>query len=83
VIGRYDASYGLFLRGDGHGRFASVDMAASGVVIDGQVRHLGELRDGKGNRFVVAARNDTTLQILRETRGTQPAVAATRAGVGH
>jgi hypothetical protein len=83
IVGRYDASYGLLLRGDGHGHFASVDMAASGVVIDGQVRHLGELRDGKGNTFVVAARNDTTLQILRETRRTQQAPAARRAAAGH
>jgi hypothetical protein len=83
AIGRYDASYGLLLRGDGHGRFASVDLAAMGVVIDGQVRHLGELRDGKGNRYIVAARNDTTPQILRETGGAQPAVAAPRAAIGH
>src|SRR5437899_13097479 len=29
VEGRYDASYGLFLRGDGHGQFAAVDMERS------------------------------------------------------
>ncbi|MFL5560619.1 MAG: VCBS repeat-containing protein [Gemmatimonadaceae bacterium] len=65
VIGRYDASYGLFLRGVGGGRFVAADMAESGVALDGEVRHLAELRAANGDRLIVAARNDTTLQILR------------------
>ena len=40
MLGRYDASYGLFLRGDGRGGFAAVDMEQSGLAIEGQVRHL-------------------------------------------
>jgi len=83
TIGRYDASYGLLLRGDGHGHFTALDMPSSGVVIDGEVRHLGELRDGSGHRFVVAARNDTTLQILRETRASTAAPVADHAAGGH
>src|SRR2546422_11588931 len=38
VEGRYDASYGLFLRGDGHGQFAAVAMERSGLAIEGQVQ---------------------------------------------
>jgi hypothetical protein len=69
VLGRYDASYGLLLRGDGTGQFRAVDMAADDLVIAGQVRHLAWL-DGSGHaaeRLIVAARNDTTLQVLRWT----------------
>ena len=64
VRGRYDASYGLLLRGDGEGRFQSVDMEASGLVIEGQVRDMRLLRRANGDRLIVVARNDGGLQIL-------------------
>ncbi len=63
--GRYDASYGLLLRGDGTGGLASVDLEASNLVIVGQVRDLELLRYADGGRLIVVARNDDTLQILR------------------
>jgi enediyne biosynthesis protein E4 len=65
VLGRYDASYGLLLRGGGDGRFAAVDMEESGVVIDGQVRHMAFLRRANGGRLIVVARNNDELQLLR------------------
>ncbi|MDP3775151.1 MAG: FG-GAP-like repeat-containing protein, partial [Gemmatimonadales bacterium] len=68
VRGRYDASYGLVLRGTGAGRFESVDLEASGLVIEGQVRDLKALRSAGGDRLVVVARNDDALQILRPLR---------------
>lgn len=70
VLGRYDASYGLLLRGTGDGRYEAVDMEQSGLLIDGQVRHLQWLRQANGDRLVVVARNDERLQILRP-RGTR------------
>jgi hypothetical protein len=63
--GRYDASYGLLLRGDGAGGLASVDLEASNLVILGQVRDLELLQHADGGRVIVVARNDDTLQILR------------------
>jgi hypothetical protein len=65
VQGRYDASYGLFLRGDGSGALAPVDMRASGLRIDGEVRHMRLLRAANGERLVVVARNNATVQVLR------------------
>jgi hypothetical protein len=65
VLGRYDASYGLLLRGDGKGRFAPVDMGASGLTIDGEVRGMKLLRRAGGGQLVVVARNDTTLQVIQ------------------
>jgi hypothetical protein len=70
VLGRYDASYGLLLRGDGGGRFQSVEMDKSGVVLEGQVRKMGLLRTTGGNRLIVAARNNDRLQILRSAPST-------------
>ena len=68
VFGRYDASYGLLLRGTGGGRFEAVDMERTNVVIDGQVRHMAWLRQAGGGRLVVVARNNDRLQILRGNR---------------
>ena len=61
--GRYDASYGLFLRGDGHGGFTAVDMEQSGLAIDGQVRHMAFLKRANGDRLIVVARNNDRLQL--------------------
>jgi hypothetical protein len=80
--GRYDASYGLLLRGTGAGRFAAVDMAASGVAIDGEVRRLRVVRAAGGRRLIVAARNDDRVAVLRPLRalpgGAQVAGARAR-----
>lgn len=68
VLGRYDASYGLLLRGTGDGRFTSVDMVESNLVIEGQVRHMKPLRYAAGDSLIVVARNDDQLQVLRPLR---------------
>jgi hypothetical protein len=64
MLGRYDASYGLLLRGTGDGRYQAIDMERSGLLIDGQVRHLQWLRHANGDRLIVVARNNDKLQIL-------------------
>ena len=61
--GRYDASYGLFLHGDGLGGFPAVEGNRSGLAIDGQVRHLAPLRRANGDRLIVVARNNDRLQL--------------------
>jgi hypothetical protein len=68
VRGRYDASYGMLLEGDGAGRFEPVDLEESNLIIEGEVRHLEWLRWMDGRRVIVVARNDATLQILRPLR---------------
>jgi hypothetical protein len=70
VFGRYDASYGLMLRGSGDGRLVPVDIEDSKLVIDGQVRDLKALRGPNGERLIAVARNNDKLEILRvNTRG--------------
>ncbi len=68
MYGRYDAGYGLLLRGLGGGRFAAVDLAASGVSIDGEVRDLKVVRGPGGEVRVAVARNNDTLLLLRAAR---------------
>ncbi|HJR67476.1 MAG TPA: VCBS repeat-containing protein [Gemmatimonadaceae bacterium] len=79
LLGRYDASYGLLLRGDGAGRFRSVDLAETGVLIQGQVRDMKPLRHSSG-RVVAVARNNDRLQLLRPVRASsQTRVVSARA----
>jgi hypothetical protein len=76
VLGRADASAGLVLRGAGDGRFTALDPAASGLAIDGEVRHLALVRHaGGGGPLVAVARNDSTLLLLRppSAGGSPPA----------
>jgi len=61
--GRYDASYGLLLQGDGRGAFTAVDMERSGLALDGQVRHMAFLKRAGGGRLIVVARNNDRLQL--------------------
>jgi len=75
VRGRYDASYGLLLRGNGSGRFMSVDMEKSGLAIEGEVRKFGLLRQAGGDKLIVAARNNDKVQVLRR-RSARGAVAS-------
>jgi hypothetical protein len=61
--GRYDANYGLYLRGDGQGNFASVPPKQSGFRTYGEVRDL-ELIHIQGKPYVLVARNNDTVQIF-------------------
>jgi hypothetical protein len=65
VFGRYDASYGLMMRGSAVGRLTPVDMEQSNLVIEGQVRDMKALRGPNGERLIVVARNNDTLEIIR------------------
>ncbi|GAB3321401.1 VCBS repeat-containing protein [Larkinella ripae] len=60
-IGRYDASYGLVLLGQGQGRFEPLGPTASGFIVHGQVRHLARLNQGQ----FVAAKNNDRVQVYK------------------
>ena len=63
--GRYDASYGLVLRGDGKGNFKAVAPAASGLIIDGDVKDLKIITAGRKQRIVLTAINDAQLKAFQ------------------
>jgi hypothetical protein len=65
VFGRYDAGYGLMMRGSADGRLTPVDMEESNLAIEGQVRDMKALRGPKGERLIAVARNNDKLEILR------------------
>jgi len=72
-IGRMAASYGLLLRGDGHGGFTPVRAPQSGFVVPGQSRDIARVRTAAGDAYVVA-RNDDRPLLFRATSGGRLAV---------
>jgi enediyne biosynthesis protein E4 len=67
MLGRSDASEGVFLRGAGDGSFASMSPSESGVRITGESRRMQVVRQAGGKTVVVVARNNRPLQFLRVT----------------
>jgi hypothetical protein len=72
IQGRYDASYGLVLRGMPDGRFVAMDMPRSGVEIDGQVRRLRMLHTADGPLVAVARNDDRMLLLQAGAPATRP-----------
>ena len=68
LLGQYDASRGVLLRGDGTGRFAPLDPKKSNVLIEGEVREMKVFRSAAGGEVIAVARNNTRLQLLRQRR---------------
>lgn len=60
-VGRYDASYGVFLKGNGKGDFESLSAVESGIRIDGEVRDIISITSGRETLILVARNNDRIL----------------------
>jgi hypothetical protein len=63
-VGRYDASYGTLLKGDGKGNFVSVPSSKSGLFLDGEIRDLTTIEVG-GQKYLLAARNKNSIVTLK------------------
>jgi hypothetical protein len=63
--GSYDASYGLFLKGNGKGVFTAVIPRQSGFILDGDVKCLKEIQNKKNERFILAAINDNRVRCFK------------------
>lgn len=64
ITGRYDASIGLLLKGDGRGHFTPVPARESGFWVDGDARGLAEVVLPGGRRLILAAQNDGHLKAF-------------------
>jgi hypothetical protein len=63
-VGRYDASYGSLLLGNGHGSFNYIPAKFSGFHLDGEIRDIKEISTSKGKILLVARSNDS-LQVFK------------------
>ncbi len=74
--GRYDASLGAFLRGDGRGGFAPVEPGVSGLFLGGEVRAVRAVQWARGGRLLVVARSGGPLTAIRLPDATPVPLAA-------
>ena len=60
-VGRYDASYGAYLQGDGKGGFSYIPPGLSGFRLSGEIRDIIEVSTIKGNILLIARSNDPVM----------------------
>ncbi|CAN5188741.1 VCBS repeat-containing protein [soil metagenome] len=63
-VGRYDASHGLFLKGNGGGDFEPVPVQKSGFYVQGQVRDMELIKTAGGKDKILIAKNNDRMQVF-------------------
>ncbi len=63
-FGRYDASYGLLLKGTGGGNFEVLRSKDSGLSLNGQVRDL-VVMDVSGNWYIFVSKSGAALEVFQ------------------
>ncbi len=64
MTGRYDASYGLFLKGTKKG-MVPVPPVQSGFIVNGDVRSMAVVQTKDNGKLVIAAVNNDSLRVFR------------------
>ncbi|MEO0339135.1 MAG: FG-GAP-like repeat-containing protein, partial [Bacteroidota bacterium] len=62
-VGRYDANYGLWLKGNGDGTFQPIKSKDSGLNLRGEVRDF-EIVEINGKRHLLVAKNNDQMQVF-------------------
>ena len=63
--GRYDASYGCFLRGNRNKSFTPVKPVESGFIVDGDVKDMSLISLSGGQKLLLVAVNNDSLKVFR------------------
>jgi hypothetical protein len=64
MTGRYDASYGCFLKGIGGKNFLAIPPTRSGFIIRGDVKDMALITTARGQKMVVVAINNDYLKVM-------------------
>jgi len=65
MTGRYDASYGCFLKGNKNKTFQFVPSTASGFIVDGDVKDMGLIPLSDHEKILVVAVNNDSLRVFK------------------
>ncbi|WP_205510964.1 VCBS repeat-containing protein [Longitalea arenae] len=65
MTGRYDASYGCFLKGITRKNFSAIPPARSGFLVRGDVKDMALIKQRNGNRLIVIGINNDALKVLQ------------------
>ncbi|MCW5912137.1 MAG: VCBS repeat-containing protein, partial [Cyclobacteriaceae bacterium] len=60
-IGRYDASYGAFLKGDGKGNYHAVYNRLTGLILEGEIRDFARIKVKDSDVLIALRNNDSPL----------------------
>jgi hypothetical protein len=71
-VGRFDASNGLLLKGNGKGSFTAQSIAQSGFYVPGNAKGLIQLPNAKGERLLLASQNRGTLKAFEGKANQKP-----------
>lgn len=66
-FGRYDASIGLILLGDGKGNWKALDTQESGFLVKGETRHIRVVSNFKKEKIVLVSRNNQSMEGFKIT----------------
>ena len=64
IGGRYDASYGCYLKGERNKRFKAMPPVASGFVIKGDVKDMKMIQLVNGKKILLAGVNNDALRLF-------------------
>ncbi|GAO41167.1 VCBS repeat-containing protein [Flavihumibacter petaseus] len=65
TTGQSDASLGCLLQPKGPRKFEAVDPATTALYLGGDVRRLSLIKNGTGTSYILAARNDGPVELLK------------------
>ncbi len=65
-IGKYDASYGLLLKGDGKNNFAPIPVSESGFFVQGEARDIISIQLANQKEIIIIAKNNEAIQVLEK-----------------
>ena len=65
ITGRYDASYGCFLKGDGKKGFKAIAPNQSGFMINGDVKDMKMIINNKKEKLILVAVNNDYMKVFK------------------
>ena len=65
MTGRYDASYGCYLKGSGNNKFTSIPPVQSGFILNGDVKDMSLIHLSNGQKLLLAAVNNDSLRVFK------------------
>lgn len=71
ATGRYDASIGSYLTGDGKGNFKPVPSRKSGFFVEGDTKAMAKLTGGNGETLILVSQQTDSLKVFMPTVPSQ------------
>lgn len=73
-IGKFDASYGHFLKGDGKGNWKEISPKLSGFAVRGEARDIREIRTTNNDNLIIVSINNDSIQAFKVNKTAQPSM---------